>query len=109
MGRSGPLCFVFFSLSKFPPIGPANGQQRASSVWPASTQIIGLCLSLSINHGLTGSESPGSAVNHNRNQGGLDLMAWAGVVGVGTELKMDKRKKRPGGAEKLRLSGGGSC
>ena len=107
MGRSGPLCFVFFSLSKFPPIGPANGQQRASSVWPASTQIIGLCLSLSINHGLTGSESPDSAVN--RNQGGRDLMAWAGVVGVGTELKMDKRKKRPGGTEKLRLSGGGSC
>ena len=66
---------------------------------PASTHIIGLCLSLSINHGLTGSESPDSAVNHNRNQGGL--MAWAGVVGVGTELKMDKRKKRPGDAENL--------
>ena len=78
-------------------------------MWPASTHIIGLCLSLSINHWLTGSESPDSAVNHNRNQGGLDLMAWAGVVGVGTELKMDKRKKRPGGTEKLRLSGGGSC
>ena len=73
---------------------------------PASTHIIGLCLSLSINHGLTGSESPDSAVNHNTNQGGLDRMA---VVGVGTELKMDKRKKRPDGAEKLRLSGGGSC
>ena len=71
-------------------------------MWPASTHIIGLCLSLSIHHWLTGSESPDSAVNHNRNQGGLDLMAWAGVVGVGTELKMDKRKKRPGGTEKLR-------
>ena len=73
---------------------------------PASTHIIGLCLSLSINHGLTGLESPDSAVNHNTNQGGRDLMVWAGV---GTELKMDKRKKRPDGAEKLRLSGGGSC
>jgi hypothetical protein len=80
--RSGPLCFVFFSLSKFPPIGPSNGLQRASSVLPASTHIIGLCLSLSINHGLTGSESPASAVNHNTNQGGRDLMAWAGIVGV---------------------------
>ncbi|CAL8361706.1 unnamed protein product [Gadus morhua 'NCC'] len=29
-------------------------------------------------------------------------MAWAGVAGVGTELKMDKRKKRLGGAKKLR-------
>ena len=102
MTKCGPVRYVlFFSLSKFPPIVPANGQQRASSVWPASTHIIGLCLSLSINPGLTGSESPDSAVNHNTNQGGLDRMAWAGVVGVGTELKMDKRKKSPGGAEKL--------
>ena len=76
MGRSGPLCS---SLSKFPPIGPANGLQRASSGWPASTHIIGLCLSLSI------------------------VIVRARVAGVGTELKMDKRKKRPGGAEKLRL------
>ncbi|KAI9520661.1 hypothetical protein NQZ68_015581, partial [Dissostichus eleginoides] len=31
-------------------------------------------------------------------------MAWAGVAGrAAAELKMDKRKKRPGGAEKLRL------
>ena len=87
MGRSGPLCFLFSSLSKFPPIGPANGLQRASSVLPASTHIIGLCLSLSINHGLTGSESPDSAVNHNTYQGGRDLMAWARVAGAGTELK----------------------
>ncbi|KAF3859057.1 hypothetical protein F7725_021456, partial [Dissostichus mawsoni] len=35
---------------------------------------------------------------------GRDLMAWAGVAGrAAAELKMDKRKKRPGGAEKLRL------
>ena len=40
------------------------------------------------------------AVNHNTNQGGRDLMVWAVV---GTELKMDKRKKHPGGTEKLRL------
>lgn len=43
---------------------------------------------------------PDSAVNHNPNQGGRHLMVWAGV---GTELKMDKRKKRPDGPEKLRL------
>ncbi|KAF3854261.1 hypothetical protein F7725_022316 [Dissostichus mawsoni] len=50
------------------------------------------------------SESHDSAVNHNTNQGGRDLMAWAGVAGrAAAELKMDKRKKRPGGAEKLRL------
>ena len=30
-------------------------------------------------------------------------MAWARVAGIGTELKIDKRKKRPDGAEKLRL------
>ncbi|KAF3842700.1 hypothetical protein F7725_001549 [Dissostichus mawsoni] len=35
---------------------------------------------------------------------GRDLMAWAGVAGrAAAELKMDKRKKLPGGAEKLRL------
>ena len=101
MSQSGPLCFVAYSLSKFPPIGPANGLQRASSVLLATTHIIGLYLSLSINHGLTGSESPDSAFNHNTNQGGRDLMAWARVAGIGTELKIDKRKKRPDGAEKL--------
>ena len=81
---AGPVRYavVFFSLSKFPPIGPANWLQRASSVLPASTHIIGhVCSSLSINHGLTGSESPDSGVNHNTNQGGRDLMAWAGVAG----------------------------
>ncbi|KAI4809931.1 hypothetical protein KUCAC02_018786 [Chaenocephalus aceratus] len=35
---------------------------------------------------------------------GRDLMAWAGwAAAAAAELKMDKRKKRPGGAEKLRL------
>ena len=29
-------------------------------------------------------------------------MAWAGVVGTGTELKMENRKKRLGAAEKMR-------
>ena len=51
---------------------------------PASTHIIGLCLSLSINHGLTGSESPDSAVNHNTNQGGRDLMTDLFGAGVNT-------------------------
>ena len=41
---AGPVRYVFFFffLSKFPPIGPANWLQRASSVLPASTHIIGL-------------------------------------------------------------------
>lgn len=82
-------------MTKFPTIGPANWLQRASIVLPASIHIIGLCLSLSINHGLTGSESPDSAVNHNTNQGGRGQAA--------AELKMDKFKQRLGGAEKLLL------
>ncbi|CAB1414531.1 unnamed protein product [Pleuronectes platessa] len=60
-------------------------------------------------HGLTGSESPDSAVNHNTNQGGAGPRSIFGGESrdgllLRQKLKMDiiKSKKRPRGAEKHR-------
>lgn len=75
LGRCRFLCFSFLFLNSLQLGWPATYRwlQRASTAacgHRPSTQILVYCLSLSINHGLTGSENPDSAVNHCTTQDG---------------------------------------
>ena len=74
--------FFFFSLNSLQ-LGRPIGYRGLAVCCQHRHILLVYCLSLSINHGLTGSESPDSAVNHNTNQGGAGPHGMGGSLGTG--------------------------